>query len=71
LKRLVIFLDSLKAYTARWKEERTNPKKNSQPEVMTVNELISGLGKKVAGINLLEVEAYLKRSKVRVGIFAL
>jgi chromosome transmission fidelity protein 1 len=65
LKRLVVFLDSLKAYSAKWKDGKTNAK-DAQPEVMTVGELISRLGKKVAGINLMEVEAYLKKSKVLV-----
>lgn len=65
LKRLVIFLDSLKAYAAKWKDGGKNTK-DAQSEVMTVGELISRLGKKVAGINLMEVEAYLKKSKVSV-----
>jgi len=68
LKRLVIFLESLKAYAAKWKEEKTNTKV-ALPEVMTVGELIGRLGKKVAGINLMEVEVYLKKSKVGVTIF--
>jgi chromosome transmission fidelity protein 1 len=63
LKRLVVVLESLKAYAAKWNDEKTSTKDN-QPEVMTVGELISRLGKKVAGINLMEVEGYLKKSKV-------
>jgi chromosome transmission fidelity protein 1 len=68
LKRLVVFLDSLKAYAAKWKDDKSNSK-DAQPEVMTAGDLISRLGKKIAGINLMEVEAYLKKSKVCVQIF--
>jgi len=68
LKRLVVFLESLRAYAAKWKDEKTNTK-DALPEVMTVGELIGRLGKKVAGINLMEVEAYLKKSKASVKIF--
>ena len=32
-------------------------------EVISVAQLIDRMGKKVAGINLLEIESYLKRSK--------
>lgn len=63
LKRLVVFLDSLKTYAAKWKDEKKSLK-DTLPEVMTVGELINRLGKKIVGINLMEVEAYLKKSKV-------
>jgi chromosome transmission fidelity protein 1 len=33
-------------------------------EVMSVVDLISKLGRKVEGVNLLEIEAYLRSSKV-------
>ncbi|CAA7261430.1 unnamed protein product [Cyclocybe aegerita] len=62
LKRLDIFLDTLKKYVELWKTERA--KEKEQTEVMTVGELIGRLGKKVSGINLLEIEAYLKKSKI-------
>lgn len=32
--------------------------------MMKVGDLIGRLGKKIAGINLMEIEAYLKKSKV-------
>ena len=62
LKRLVVFLNSLKKYVDEWKEART--KETFKAEVINVAELIDRMGKKVAGINLLEIESYLKRSKV-------
>ena len=37
-------------------------------EVMTSGELMARLGRKAEGVNLLEIEKYLRESKVR-GIF--
>jgi chromosome transmission fidelity protein 1 len=63
LKRLVMFLDALQKYALEWKEK--NGKADaSKVEVMTVADLLDRLGRKVAGVNLLEIEAYLKSSKV-------
>lgn len=62
LKRLVVFLDALKKYVGEWKDARAKEKEKT--EVMTVAQLTERMGKKVAGINLLEIESYLKRSKV-------
>ncbi|KAF9534507.1 helicase C-terminal domain-containing protein [Crepidotus variabilis] len=64
LKRLVIFLDALKKYLAEWQASRKSSSGNDKTEVMTPGELIGRLGKKVGGINLLEIESYLKTSKV-------
>jgi chromosome transmission fidelity protein 1 len=61
LKRLVVFLDALKKYAGEWKEARA--KETSKAEVISVAQLIERMGKKVAEINLLEIESYLKRSK--------
>lgn len=61
LKRLVVFLDALKKYADEWKETRA--KETFKAEVISVAQLIDRMGKKVAGINLLEIESYLKRSK--------
>ncbi|KAJ7714216.1 helicase C-terminal domain-containing protein [Mycena metata] len=62
LKRLVMFLDGLQKYALEWKEK--NAKADCKAEVMTVADLLDRLGRKVAGINLLEIEAYLKSSKI-------
>ena len=64
LKRLVIFLDALKKYVVEWKDAKAKEKEKEKMEVMTVGQLIARLGKKVSGINLLEIESYLKKSKV-------
>lgn len=74
LKRLVVFLDALKKYTSEWKESRrgTTAEKTSlkeKVEVVTVTQLLEGLGRKASGVNLLEIEAYLRRSKVSLGRF--
>ncbi|KAF9485868.1 DNA repair helicase [Pholiota conissans] len=62
LKRLVVFLDSLKKYVETWKSQKDREK--NPTEVMTVVQLIERMGRKVSGINLLEIESYLKRSKI-------
>ncbi|KAJ6584730.1 helicase C-terminal domain-containing protein [Mycena capillaripes] len=63
LKRLVTFLDALQKYALEWKEK--NGKSDAtKVEVMTVADLLERLGRKVGGINLLEIEAYLKSSKI-------
>ena len=62
LKRLVVFLDALKIYLGEWKKARAHETLNA--EVINIAQLIERMGKKVAGINLLEIESYLKRSKV-------
>lgn len=61
LKRLVVFLDALKKYSGEWTKARANEKLKT--EVISVAQLMERMGKKVAGINLLEIESYLKRSK--------
>lgn len=73
LKRLLVFLDALKQYVSEWKQSKTakpggnDERKNSNSdstEVMTITEFMERLGRKAGGINLLEIEKYLKTSKV-------
>lgn len=73
LQSLVAYLESLKKYTSSWKEETlqklkagsSGPQKtNPRTEVITLVELTRRLGKRVVNINLLEIEKYLKKSKV-------
>jgi chromosome transmission fidelity protein 1 len=68
LKRLVTLLKELQAYGMQWKVESLKKDKTveSKQEVITVGELISRLGRKVEGVNLLQVNAYLRLSKVNV-----
>lgn len=65
LKRLVMFLDALQKYALEWKEKNTKVD-GFKVEVMTVTELLDRLGRKVNGVNLLEIESYLKKSKVNM-----
>lgn len=72
LKRLVVFLDALKKAVMQWKTERLAANsapgcKNQKPEkaeVLTLVDFMGKLGKKASSINLLEIEAYLKKSKI-------
>ncbi|KAF9561351.1 DNA repair helicase [Agrocybe pediades] len=64
LKRVVVFIDTLKKYIETWRNARAAAKEQDRTEIMTAAQLMERLGKRVANINLLEVEAYLKRSKV-------
>ncbi|KAJ6557257.1 helicase C-terminal domain-containing protein [Mycena vulgaris] len=63
LKRLVLFMDALKKYVAEWKEQNGKADK-SKVEVMTVAQLLERLGRNISGVNLLEIEGYLKSSKI-------
>lgn len=49
-----------------WKYQQHQQKKGEATEVMTVGELVLRMGRQAEGINLLEVNLYLKSSKVRV-----
>lgn len=69
LKRLVVFLDATKKAMSEWRDERVAALKNKQQkleksEVLTVVDFMGRLGKKASSINLLEIESYLKKSKV-------
>lgn len=73
LKRLVVFLDALKKTLIQWKEKKCKELSNANRsverlEVLTPAELLDQMGRKAAGINLLEVEQYLKESRVRYRI---
>ncbi|KIK59311.1 hypothetical protein GYMLUDRAFT_1004719 [Collybiopsis luxurians FD-317 M1] len=68
LKRLLTFLDALAKYMEEWREQR--PKSHAgklaqeSQEVLTPAELLECLGRKVVGVNMLEVVEYLKKSKI-------
>lgn len=71
LKRLMNLLDALAKYAEEWRDEQLKPKadqgrRRPDIEVMTSGELMQKLGRKAEGINLLEVEKYLRESKVRI-----
>ncbi|KAF6757547.1 helicase C-terminal domain-containing protein [Ephemerocybe angulata] len=72
LKRLGVFLDALKKAVLHWRTERLaalaapvgKSQRPDKAEVMTLVEFMGKLGKKASSINLLEVEGYLKKSKI-------
>ncbi|TFK20003.1 DNA repair helicase [Coprinopsis marcescibilis] len=64
LKRLVIFLEALKKYIHEWKTVKMSVKDSAEKvEVMKVSEMMQRMDRRASVIDLLEVEAYLKRSK--------
>lgn len=72
IKRLAIFLDALKKYATEWLALRKSEKSlKERTEIMNVGELMQRLGRKAEGINMLEVEAYLRSSKVLAWSFFL
>ncbi|KAJ3002330.1 hypothetical protein NUW54_g5905 [Trametes sanguinea] len=68
LKRLMNLLDALCQYSEEWRDAHMKdvPGKARPPdvEVMTSAELLGRLGRKTEGVNLLEVEKYLRDSKI-------
>lgn len=70
MKRLTNLLDALAKYAEEWRDEQMKPKgeqgrRGPDVEVMTSGELMHKLGRKAEGVNLLEIEKYLRESKVR------
>jgi len=64
---LITFLDAFQKYSVEWLKSKKGEKKlTGRMEVMTVTELLRRLGRKAEGVNLLEVETYLRHSKVFV-----
>jgi hypothetical protein len=57
LKRLYRLLYTLKRLLSNWQQPNTT-------EVMTVDDLLSKLGGKLEEINFLEIQTYLRKSKV-------
>ncbi|KAI0764365.1 DNA repair helicase [Trametes elegans] len=68
LKRLMNLLDSLNQYAEEWRDARVKPEAGKarplDEEVMTSTELLQRLGRKTEGVNLPEVEKYLRESKI-------
>jgi chromosome transmission fidelity protein 1 len=58
LKRLYRLLHTLKGLLSNWQQQDLNA-------VMTVDGLLSKLGGKLAEINFLEIQNYLRKSKAR------
>jgi chromosome transmission fidelity protein 1 len=63
LKRLVTFLDALRTYAQEWNELRKK-KGTERMQIFMVPDLVQRLGRRVEGVNFLEIELYLRTSKV-------
>ncbi|KAJ3888732.1 helicase C-terminal domain-containing protein [Lentinula edodes] len=64
LKRLLAFLDALAKYSGEWRDMRQKSQHLEVQEVLTPAELIERMGRKVLGLNMLEIVNYLKKSKI-------
>ena len=75
LRRLVALLEALSKFAEEWKATHAANKNGAaaglgksaaQPaaDVLTSGELMARLGRKVEGVNLLEIEKYLRGSKI-------
>ncbi|KAI0703917.1 DNA repair helicase [Earliella scabrosa] len=69
LRRLTNFLDELARFAEEWRDEQLKAKAErrvptSEVVVLTSGELTQRLGRKAEGVNLLEIEKYLRESKI-------
>jgi len=67
LQKLRITLEALFTYASEWKLQHQQEKGNNggeSSEVITVGELVLRMGRQTEGINLLEINSYLKASKI-------
>lgn len=64
LRRLVLFLTSLDQFCSDW-IKRTEEAGNKASEAMLeVHQFVNALGSKVQDVNLLEIDKYLRASKI-------
>lgn len=66
LKRLINYVEAIQKVMEDWRTTRSKAGSttDARTEVFTISNFMEKLGSKAGGINLLEIEAYLKRSKV-------
>ncbi|KAH7885110.1 helicase C-terminal domain-containing protein [Phlebopus sp. FC_14] len=67
LKRLINYLGAMQKVVDEWKLSKRKQGvhgANSKIEVLTIPDFVQRLGRKVDGINLLEIETYLRQSKI-------
>ncbi|KAF7422865.1 ATP-dependent DNA helicase chl1 [Pleurotus ostreatus] len=67
LKRLVTFMKALKEYLVEWAKSPASASQahaKTKTEALTPARLLERVGKNVAGFNFLEIESYLRKSKV-------
>lgn len=66
LKRLINYMEAIQKVMDDWRATRSKADSTTDAriEVFTISNFMEKLGRNAVGINLLEIEAYLKRSKV-------
>ncbi|KDQ62233.1 hypothetical protein JAAARDRAFT_122516 [Jaapia argillacea MUCL 33604] len=62
VKRLISLLESLKLFLTEWRQNLNGG--GERATMMLASDLIHTLGRKVEGINLVEIESYLRTSKI-------
>ncbi|KAH0832205.1 putative DNA repair helicase [Lanmaoa asiatica] len=66
LKRLINYMEAIQKVMEDWRATRSKAGSitDARTEVFTLSNFLEKLGRRAVGINLLEIEAYLKRSKI-------
>ncbi|KAF7297812.1 Chl1 helicase [Mycena kentingensis (nom. inval.)] len=66
LKWLVLYLEALKKFASQWRDARVGPtaKVKEREQVFTLAQVQEELGRQANSINLLDVEKYLRSSKI-------
>ncbi|KAF8558368.1 DNA repair helicase [Imleria badia] len=66
LKRLINYMEAIQRVMDDWKATRSEAGSTTEArtQVFTISNFMEKLGRKAVGINLLEIEAYLKKSKI-------
>lgn len=66
LKRLINYMEAIQKVMEDWRATKTKAglTTDTRTEVLTISNFMERLGRKAVGINIVEIEAYLKRSKV-------
>ncbi|KAF8133448.1 DNA repair helicase [Boletus edulis] len=66
LKRLINYMEAIQKVMNDWKTTKSEAGSTigARTEVFTISDFMEKLGRKAVGVNLLEIEAYLKKSKI-------
>lgn len=66
LKRLINYMEAIQKVMGDWRTARSQAGSaaDAKTEVFTISNFMEKLGRRAVGINLLEIEAYLRKSKV-------
>ncbi|KAG9003121.1 ATP-dependent DNA helicase chl1 [Tulasnella sp. 427] len=64
LRRLVLVLTAIEKFCSEWTSKHDNGKTSTNEEMLKVEDFVSALGSQVQEINLLEVDQYLRESRI-------